>query len=135
MKHPAPRPGRDATQFWLHARQSRLAIPHCPHCGTYEWPPRARCSKCGGEAEWREVSGRGRIFSYSVVERAVNPDMADEVPYAVAIVELDEGVRLLSNIVDCNPDGLSCGQEVAVRFEPTADPDMWAPVFAPIRKG
>lgn len=135
MKHPAPRTGRDASPLWQFARERRLSVPRCPKCHSFQWPPRSRCPKCLADTVWQDVSGRGEIVSFSVVHRAVNPDLADEVPYTVAIVELDEGVRLLTNIVCDDPDRLRCGRRVEVRFEATADPEMWVPVFSPVREG
>ena len=135
MKHGAPRQARDAVKHWQAAREGRLAIQQCPSCSKFEWPPRRRCSACNRETEWRDVSGNGTVASYSVVHRAVNPDLESEIPYVMAMVDLDEGVRLLTNLVDCDPETVHCGQKVSVRFEPTSDPEFWVPVFAPSGKG
>lgn len=135
MKHPAPRLGRDAEPHWRAAREGRLALPWCPVCASFAWPPRGHCPRGCGAMTWRDCAGTGRIHSYSVVERAVNPEMEDAVPYAVAIVELDEGPRLLSNIVECEGAALRCGQRVRARFEASDDPELWVPVFAPAGEG
>jgi uncharacterized protein len=79
------------------------------------------------------MSGTGTVYSFSVVRRAVNPDLESEIPYVVAMVELDEGVRMLTNLVGCDPETVRCGQKVGVRFEATADPEFWVPVFVPAK--
>jgi uncharacterized OB-fold protein len=122
---------REAAPMWRAAREQRLVMPRCAGCATYAWPPRPVCATCGGVLEWVECSGRARIVTFSVVQRAVDPELKDSVPYVVAIVALDEGVRLFTNIVDTDPATLRVGQRVRCRFEPTDDPEAWVPVFTP----
>jgi len=134
MRHAAPRPGREADPHWQAAREGRLALPFCPSCESYAWPPRMTCARGCGAMTWRDCAGTGRVHSFSVVHRAVNPEMADAVPYVVAFVALDEGPRLMTNLVDCDPAAVRCGQRVTARFEASADPDLWVPVFVPIEE-
>ena len=131
MKHPAPNPSGIAAEHWKAAAQGRLALPRCTGCGRFQWPPRARCLACRAPLAWHEASGRGTIATYSIVRRAVNEALAADVPYAVALVALDEGVRLFTNVVGVAPDALRTGMRVRCRFEPTLDPALSVPVFEP----
>lgn len=131
MKHPAPRRESPWAFQFQAAKDGRFVLPHCAGCQRHHWPAQARCPHCGGETVWQQASGRGRIASYSVVVRAVNPELKDDAPYVIAFVELDEGVRIFTNIVGAPPDTLQVGQRVRCRFEPSLDPELWVPVFAP----
>jgi uncharacterized OB-fold protein len=130
MKHPAPRPGTEAAPYWQGAREGRLRVPYCPSCATFAWPPRRHCTKCGANLDWRDARGSGSIAAWSVVRRAANPDLKHDVPYIVALIDLDEGVRLFGNIVDAAPADVRAGRRVRCRFAPSADPEIWVPVFA-----
>ena len=116
---------------WSAAGEGRLALPYCASCARFHWPPRAACPQCRGEASWRDAAGTGRVVSFSVVRRAVNPELKDDAPYAIGFVELEEGVRMFSNIVDVDPDTLRVGLRVRCRFEPALDGAVQVPVFAP----
>ena len=101
----------------------KLVIPRCKDTGKYIWYPRGISPYTLGPVEWVEVSGKGKIYSLSVMERA-------EVPYAMAYVTLDEGTTMMTNIVDCDFKSLKIGQEVKVKFVPTeGGPPM--PMFTP----
>lgn len=130
MKHPAPRAGRETSPFWNAAAGNRLSLPYCEACAAFQWPPRGRCIRCDGAVTWRDSAGIGRVASYSVVRRPVNPDLKEEVPYIVAFVELEEGVRLFTNIVDVAPEDVHVGLNVYCRFEATMQPGIAVPVFA-----
>lgn len=134
MKHPAPRANATAAFHFEAAKDGRLMLPFCASCAKFHWPLQARCPHCHAEAEpsWHQASGAGRIASYCEVTRAVNPELMDDAPYVVAFIDLDEGVRLFSNIVDAKAAQLTCGQRVQVRFEASMDPKLWVPVFAPV---
>jgi uncharacterized protein len=102
--------------FWDGAAEGRLLLPRCQSCGHHVWYPRAHCTAChSSDLDWVELSGRGRIYSFSVVHRA-RGEWADHVPYVVAYVELDEGPRLLTNLVTDEPDALEIDQRVEVAF-------------------
>lgn len=111
------------------AGQGVLTLPRCPDCGTWQWPPRAACLRCGGRPEWRPASGRGRIAAWSKVTRAPRPEWQDQVPYAIAFVDLDEGVRLFTRIVGPGSGTLRAGLPVRCRFEASSDPALQVPVF------
>jgi len=105
--------------FWEATKRNQLIVPRCRRCNEFFWYPRPACPRCLIEDwEWAPVSGKGRLFSYTVVRQAQNPEFAGDVPYAYAVVQLDEGVKLISNIVDCPiPDGLKVDMPLQVVFE------------------
>lgn len=129
MIYSAPPNGREATPHWKAARQGRLVMPFCEACGVIAWPPAGACTRCRSALAWRECSGAGVVVTFSVVRRAVQPEWKDAVPYVVAFIDLDEGGRILSNIVDCDPADVRCGARVTARFVPTTDPELGLPVF------
>jgi uncharacterized OB-fold protein len=96
---PLPKPSPISRPFWEAARRHQLMLQRCAACGKFIYYPRPRCPHCFSDRlEWREVSGRGKVYSYTVVRRASSRAFADG-PYVLAIVELEEGVRMTSNIV------------------------------------
>lgn len=116
-----PFPPPELQPFWEATGRGVLLVPHCNACGEAFWYPRSFCPFChSGDLDWRESSGSGAIYSFTVVERAGGPWEA-ALPYVVAYVELDEGPRLLTNIVDCDPTALTVGQRVSVTFEGAGD--------------
>lgn len=135
MKHPAPRPGKESAPLWKAARDGVLQLPYCGACRAFRWPARRRCVSCDATLEWRESRGTGTVATYSIVRRAVDPTLKDDAPYIVAFVDLDDGVRMLANIVGVSPGAVRAGQRVRCRFEPTVDPDMYVPVFEITREG
>jgi uncharacterized OB-fold protein len=99
--------------FWDAAREGRFLVPFCAACGRAHWYPRAICPFCAGDkVEWREASGKGTIYTFSVMRRVKEP-------YAIAHVTLAEGPTMLTNIVNCDFDKLHIGQPVAVVFQET----------------
>jgi uncharacterized OB-fold protein len=129
MIYSAPRNGREATPHWKAARDGRLLLPFCETNGHFAWPPAAACPTCGAKLAWRESSGRGSVVTFSIVRRAVQPEWKDKGAYVVAMVALDDGGRLLSNIVDCDPDKVTIGARVDCAFVETTDPELGLPVF------
>jgi uncharacterized OB-fold protein len=129
MIYSAPRNGREATPHWKAAREGRLLMPACESCRRSVWPPSANCPSCGGGIVWNERSGRGTIATFSVVRRPVQPEWKERAPYVVALIDLEEGGRLLSNVVDCTPEQLSIGAPVTSAFVETTDPELGLVVF------
>lgn len=123
-KLPAPQVTPETKAFWDAASEGKLLVKRCRSCGEAHHYPRALCPFCfSDETEWQEASGRGTIYSYSVMRRA-------PVPYAIAYVTLAEGPTMMTNIVDGDFDALSIGQSVKVVFKPTDEgPPM--PMFTP----
>lgn len=114
-----PRPDPETREFWDATREGRLLLRRCRDCGTVIWYPRPICPACHrGDTEWFEASGRGTVYSYTVVHRAFGP-WREAVPYLVAYVELEEGPRILTNLVDVDPGRVAIGMPVALRFDPT----------------
>jgi uncharacterized protein len=123
-KIPAPPVSPETQPFWEAAAAGRLLLKHCLACGQPHHYPRSICPFCGSErTEWRDASGRGTVYSYSVMRRAPEP-------YAIAYVTLEEGVSMMTNIVDCDLDAIRIGQSVRVVFTPT-DGGPPVPMFTP----
>lgn len=111
-------------QYWEGAREGRLVLLRCPRCQTYVHPPRPGCTSCRHRPlEPSEVSGRGTVYSWSVMHSPGNPGFEDKLPFAVLVVELVEQPRLITigNLVDADPEELSIGAEVEVCFERVTD--------------
>lgn len=114
---PLPVPDGDTRPYWEAARQHRLVIQRCAACRQAIFYPRSVCPHCGSDQiDWIEARGRGTIYSYTVVHRAP-AGFADLVPYVVALIDLDEGVRLMSNVIGCAPDAVRVGAPVDVAFD------------------
>ena len=121
---PAPPMNPEVQPFFDAARQGKLLVKRCAACNEFHHYPRAICPFCGSDrTEWKEASGRGVIYSWSVLRRA-NP------PYALAYVTLAEGPTMMTNIVDCDLDKIRIGQNVKVVFKPT-DGGPPVPTFTP----
>lgn len=122
-----------AQPFWDAAREHKLVLQHCEDCDRPIHYPRIACPHCGSERlGWSTASGNGRIYSYTVVVSNAPSAFLADMPYVVAVIELDEGVRMLSNIVDCDPDQLCCDMPVEVTFE-RLDDEFTLPKFRPTR--
>lgn len=128
---PLPRPTSISRPHWEGCRQGVLRVQHCRACGAYVFIPQPLCSTCQSDAlEWVDSSGNGQVYSYTVVHRPPRP--AFETPYVVAIVELDEGWHMLTNLVGCAPEDVSVGMRVQVEFRPMSD-EITLPYFKPAR--
>ena len=110
--------------FWNAAREEQLCTRRCKSCNKLHWYPRPLCPFCFGDTEWEKLSGLGTVYSVSVTRKA------GPIPYAIAYVALDEGITMLSNIVDCDLDSLHIGQRVKVCFKP-AENEAKVPMFTP----
>ncbi|HLH74793.1 MAG TPA: Zn-ribbon domain-containing OB-fold protein [Chloroflexota bacterium] len=125
---PLPVPDGDTKPYWDAAREHRLVIQHCADCGLAVFYPRAICPHCGSDRlHWVDASGRGTVYSYTIVHRAP-VGFTDAVPYVVALIDLEEGVRLMSNVVDCTPSDVQIGERVEVVFEDVT-PEISLPKF------
>jgi uncharacterized OB-fold protein len=126
---PAPLITDDNRVFWDAARQDRLVAQRCTRCGRLQHPPRPACPQCHAlTLEAADLSGRGTIYTYAVLHHPRHPSF--EYPVVAALVDLDEGVRVMSNIVDVEPSAVHIGMRVRVQFIET-DGDAKLPVFAP----
>jgi uncharacterized OB-fold protein len=105
-------------EFYDWCKQGQLRFQSCKSCGVWRHVPREMCAECGSwEWEWARSAGRGSVFTWTVVAVPLHPAFRDDVPLAPAVIELDEGVRLLSQVVDCPPDALEIGMPVEVCFD------------------
>jgi uncharacterized OB-fold protein len=113
---PLPEPSPLSEPFWNAVRQHRLTVQRCSEDGQWEWTPKPVCSRCRRQTlVWTEVSGRGAVYTYSIVRRPQSE--AYEVPYVVAVVELEEGPRMMANVVAADPEQVRIGMPVRVDFE------------------
>ena len=132
MNRPIPPASAMSQPFWDAAAEGRLVVQSCEACGHLQHYPRAYCLKCLSEAlGWHQCSGRGAIYSYTVVRKAMHPGFAALVPYVYALVELEEGVRMTTNIVHVSPEEVRCGQRVSVDWSIQLDDGRCLPTFAP----
>jgi uncharacterized OB-fold protein len=130
---PLPRLSPDNRPFWEACRDRELRLPVCQDCGKPHLPPGPVCPFCWSQAlDWRLASGRGTIASWVVVHRNWFPAFAQKVPYNVALVELEEGPRLTSTLIDEGP--IALGQSVQVAFEDVSE-QVTLPVFRRIALG
>ena len=109
----------ETAPFWAAAAEGRLVVEHCPACGADSFPPRGICRRCRSRSMgWTEVTGPGRVYSYTVNHQRWLPDL--EVPYAVVLVEFDAhpGVRVPGRLRGCDPGSIAVDMPVAVGFEP-----------------
>lgn len=117
--------------FWEACARGELRLQRCGSCGRLRYPAAIVCPEClSAEAEWQAVSGRGKVFSFVVFHRAYHPAWEGRVPYNVALIELDEGPILLSNVVGVDNARLAVGLDVRIAFE-RLDEALSIPVFAP----
>lgn len=120
-----------AEPFWDATRRQQLVLPWCTSCQRPFWYPRPACPRClGSDIEWRAASGRGEVYAVTVVHRAQNPLMADRAPYPVVLVDLEEGVRMMSNVVGVEPARVQVGMPVQLTWEELSD-GRNLPLFEP----
>jgi uncharacterized OB-fold protein len=115
---PVPDPDISGAPFWEAAARHELVIQKCASCGVLRHPPRPMCPACNSMDYTSErASGRGRIWSWVIAHAPVLPSFADKVPYNVIVVELEEGVRMIGNLLDVDNDAIEEGMQVTVDFE------------------
>lgn len=129
---PLPVPDPDSAPFWDGCREGRLLLQRCSSCQAWRFPPERFCPHCqSDESAWLEASGRGTVYSWIVVHHPVPRDLYDsEVPYVVALIDLEEGPRIASNVVGCEPDAVEAGMAVTVGFDAVTE-DVTLPRFRP----
>ena len=128
---PAPKPTPDTQPFWDGTAAGELRIQRCQTCARHYFYPRPSCPHCGGDdVEWVRATGRATLYSYVINHRPA-PGFEGEGPYAIAVVELEEGVRMMTNIVgvDNTPENLPLDMELQVVFEQRGD--VTVPLFEP----
>lgn len=125
-----PQPDHASRHYWQCAADGRLVLQRCTECGEFQFYPRSLCTSCAGETEWVDATGRGTLHTFTVIRQNRSRAFADLSPYAVGIVELEEGVRMMSNIVDCDLDALRIGMALEVVLLKAAD-DVGLPFWRP----
>jgi uncharacterized OB-fold protein len=134
---PLPRPisNGDSQAYWAAARERQLVIRKCKACGQLHFMPRHLCPACwSDDLEWVPARGTGRVHSFTVIRRASAPAFASRVPYVVALIELDEGPRMMANILGDDALEVAIDDPVRVTFEDRGEGDL-IPQFERVRQG
>ncbi len=133
-KKPLPTPSAVSQPFWDATKEHRLMFQRCRLCGTRVFYPRDICPgpQCFGVGtlEWEESTGKGRVYSYTISYQPNHPAFADDVPYVIAIIELDEGWRMVSNLINIDPKEVQVGMKVQVVWDDVT-PEFTLPKFQP----
>jgi uncharacterized OB-fold protein len=115
---PAPHNAALTTPFWEATKRHELVMPRCKTCSNLFFYPRELCPHClCADLEWVPVSGKGRVYSFTVVHQPAHPSFLEDVPHVFAIIQLDEGVRLTSNIVGCSINDVHVDMRVSATFD------------------
>ncbi len=131
-KRPRPRVDEESKGFWEACERGELYIQECGACGLLRHYPRALCPEClSTETRWRRCSGKGTVYTFTVVYQNQSEGFRDRVPYLLAYVELEEGLRILTNLERCDAASVHIGMPVEVVFEDVGD-GIRLPMFVPI---
>jgi uncharacterized OB-fold protein len=129
---PLPTPNPFSKPFWEATKRHELVLQKCQDCGTFRYYPRPRCPEClSGNTAWTKVNGRGTVYSFTVVHRPLARWFKDKVPLVCAVIELEEGVRMVSNVERIDPHQVTIGLPVQVFFE-VVNEDITLPKFEPV---
>lgn len=129
---PVPRVDEESKGYWEACRRHELRVQKCRSCGQMRFYPRAVCPSCmSSDVEWVLSSGKGEVYTFTATYQNHAPGFRESLPYVLAYVELDEGVQMLTNIVDCDPNDVKIGMKVEVTFEDVGD-DIAIPRFRPV---
>lgn len=124
-----PQPDSVSAEYWAGLAGGELRLQRCTDCATAQFYPRPTCSACGGTVEWFTASGRGEVHTFTVVRvNGVEP-FASLVPYVFAVIQLEEGPRMLTNVIECDPESVSIG--TPVQLLPVAAGEVTLPFFTP----
>ena len=130
-RRPAPTPGPETKPFWDGCAKEQLLLQQCSRCQTFWHPPGPICPNCLSSAyEWVPASGRGSVYTFSVVRHPFRRAWEPLVPYVLAVIELAEGPRVLSNVIDVAPEGVEIGMPVDVTFQRISE-TITLPLFRP----
>jgi uncharacterized OB-fold protein len=129
---PAPPPDPDSSPYYAAARDGTLVIQECAACGHRQLYGRSLCVVCGGPVAWVPASGRGVVYSFTIIRQHHARPFRDMLPYVVALVDLDEGPRVMTNVVGCDIADVAIGMRVRARFEVVSD-DAGVALFEPDR--
>ena len=130
---PLPQANPDTQPFWDGCKEHELRFQKCMDCDHVRWPPSIICPEChADQTEWITAGGKGVVYTYAVYHRAFHPAFKDDLPYVAAIVELEEGPHLLTNIIGCKPEEVRCDMPVVVAWEDVTD-EFSLPKFKPAK--
>jgi uncharacterized protein len=133
MRFDLPTPDFETQPFWDGCKEGRFLLQHCNACDSDYFYPRPFCPKCWStDVVWKEAGGGATLYTYSVVRQNDLPPFPDRVPYVAAVVQLDEGPRVMTNVEGCEFDDLEIGMALRVGFRAISD-DVTIPVFVPAR--
>lgn len=135
-KKTPPYPSPESRPYWEAAKRGELMIPYCPSCRQFFFYPRPFCPCCfSWDVEWRRSTGRGTLYTFAIQYQPLNPEWAEDVPYVTALVDLEEGVRVFTLLVECdpNPEKIYCGMPVEATFERLTD-EITIPRFRPVKE-
>lgn len=119
---PIPRPSTTTRPFWDGLNERKVQIQRCDGCDSWVFYPRTRCPSCLSDLLiWREVSGQGVLYTYTLARQPTAPHFADETPQQLAVVELDEGVRMTSTLVNVEPSDIFIGMRLQPYFDQVTD--------------
>lgn len=128
---PVPTVSGETKPFWDAARRDELMIQRCGDCNQYQWYPRGFCSICwSSNIEWVKSAGRGKVWTFTITRQNRAPGFKEDLPYVVALVELDEGVKMFTNIINCDPETVKIGMAVKLTWVAPSD-DLHIPYFEP----
>jgi uncharacterized OB-fold protein len=131
MPRPLPRINRDSAPYWESAKEHSLKLQRCTQCERFRFYPSLACHFCSSlEFEWLPISGRGELYTYSIVHRGPGAPFADLLPLVVAMVTLEEGPVLMSNVVGVEPEQVRIGMPLKIAYEDVSD-EITLPVFEP----
>lgn len=128
---PLPKLNADSRPFWSGCKEHQLRFQKCNNCGHVRWPASIICPMCYSyDTDWIVASGRGKVFTFVVYHKAYHPGFQSDLPYVVAIVELEEGPHIFTNITACSPDQVRCDMPVEVTWEDITE-EFSLPKFQP----
>jgi hypothetical protein len=127
-----PRRSPDTAAYWDACQRHELLIQRCGNCRAYQFYPRNFCTSCCSKTlDWISATGHGKVLTWTIVRRAVSAAYADDVPYVIALIKLQEGVVMMSKVIGCEPEAVHTGMAVEVNFEDWSE-QVSMPVFVPV---
>jgi uncharacterized OB-fold protein len=133
-KKPLPLITKLSKVFWDGCKENKLLYQQCQDCGQVIFMPKHLCPNCmSHNLSWNESKGKGRIHTFTVTYAYAPPEFMPDVPYALAMIKLDEGFHMMSNIIECDYNKLTCEMPVEVVFDPVT-PEVTLPKFRPVTK-
>lgn len=132
---PIPRPNEVSKTYWHGTARREILLQKCKDCDNIQYYPRPLCTKCfSQDLSWIRASGRGTVHTFSVIYQNIQPGFVDELPYVLVVVELEEGPRMTTNILNCAPQDVYIGMPVEMTFQ-YITPEVWLPQFKPRASG